>query len=103
MSEIKRLDLPPDGVQANINCAITQFLGNIQRILPCEIKCAMSLGTVDITVPELDLMINLRVDELIAIISEASKATLEFKEEIEGRTPNRAQRRQQKRQQRQKH
>lgn len=83
---------PPDGVEANIKCAVTLFeraaqkkgKGKTQReikshnTLPCHVMCSYSDGQVGISIRSMDLMISLRIDELFEIMKAAAEASQEL-------------------------
>ena len=84
---------PPDGVAADIQCAVTQYerakqKGNSkkgmqrtikgQATMPCTVYCAYSDGTFGISIRELDLQIDLLVEELMAIMKAGAEANHEL-------------------------
>ena len=79
---------PPDGVAADLHCAVTQFeKGNGkdpqrkisgQATMPCTVYCSYSDGTVGISIRGLDLQIDLLVPEVIAIMQAGAEANQEI-------------------------
>jgi hypothetical protein len=93
MSKIKRntdpLKGPPDGVEMDINCALTQFdTKDGQRVilsqgtLPCNVKASYEEGTIGFSVREIDLMVHVRIDELMEILKEGAEAHKSFRESL---------------------
>jgi len=93
MGRIKQVTDPKegslDGVTADIKCVITQFDkgkqkgksdGTVQKVIksqsviPCHILCAYSNGTVGFSMRQLDLMLTVRLDELMEILRAAAEA-----------------------------
>ena len=72
----------PDGVLAEINCGLTMFAKNktpkTPKVVPCTVLCAYSEGTASFLLRDRNLMLTIRLDELVAILHEASNAALEF-------------------------
>lgn len=90
-SEIERVrdpkEGPLDGVSLNAYCAVTDFQnqGNTvrikkQKVLPCSIKASYEIGTVSISVRDRRMMVAVRLDELMEVLKEASKASMEQKQ-----------------------
>ena len=72
---------PPDGVAADIQCAVTQFETKEDRraikgqaTMPCTVYCSYNDGTVGISIRGLDLQIDLLVEELMAIMQAGAEA-----------------------------
>ena len=72
----------PDGVLAEINCGYTTFAKNKtpkpSKVVPCTVLCAYSEGTASFLVRDRNMMLTIRLNELVAILHEASNAALEF-------------------------
>jgi hypothetical protein len=79
---------PPDGVAADVQCAVTQFETpkekGLQRVIkgqanmPCTIYCSYNDGTVGISIRGIDLQIDLLVEELMALIQAGADANQEL-------------------------
>ena len=76
---------PPDGVAADIQCVATQFeMKGDQRTIkgqatmPCTVYCSYNDGTVGISIRGIDLQIDLRVDELMALMQAGADANQEL-------------------------
>ena len=96
MTGIKRntdpLKGPPDGVEADIQTVLTRFIraaqkkgeGKTQRTIKdqsaasCRVLCSYSEGTIGFSIRSKDLMLTLRIDELMAIVKEAAEASRAF-------------------------
>ena len=77
---------PPDGVAADIQCAVTQFAPGEnsdertisgQVTLPCTVYCSYSDGTVGVSIRGLHLQIDLLVLELMALMQAGAEANQE--------------------------
>ena len=101
MADIQRnkdpLKGPSDGVSADIQCAVTQYdrfrekrcskKGTEQYIkshgnMPCTVYCSYGGGTVGISIRELDMQIDVRLDELMAIMKAGAEAAHTFKDSL---------------------
>jgi len=77
---------PPDGVAADIQCAVTQYAPGVdggertisgQATMPCTVYCSYSDGTVGVSIRGLDLQIDLLVTEIIALMQVSAEANQE--------------------------
>jgi hypothetical protein len=95
MSEIKRTVDPPDGVAAEVMCAVIHFDREAkqngapavmavkkQSTVPCNILCAYSEGTVSVSIPDSDMMVVVRIDEMFSLLKAASIAAQELQESL---------------------
>ena len=77
MSKIERITDPmtgpPDCVYADIKCQITSKVS--ESVMPCHVFCAYSEGTMMLSVRDIDLMMIVRLDEIMEILHEASLAS----------------------------
>lgn len=92
MGSIRRntgtMNRPPDGVAADIQCAVTQFTKSKkkngsrkiseQTTMPCTVYCSYSDGTVGVSIRGLDLQVDLLVSELMAILQAGAEANTEL-------------------------
>ena len=84
---------PPDGVAADLQCAVTQFdrgeekgasKKGVQRTIsgqatmPCTVYCSYSDGTVGVSIRGIDLQIDLLVSELMAVLQAGAEANHEL-------------------------
>ena len=77
---------PPDGVAADIQCAVTQFETNKEKqrsikgqaTMPCTVYCSYNDGTIGVSIRGLDLQIDLLVEELMAIMQAGAEANKEL-------------------------
>ena len=83
---------PPDGVAADLQCAVTQFeqtkgkggkKGGERKIsgqatMPCTVYCSYSDGTVGVSIRGLDLQIDLLVPELMSLMKAGADANHEL-------------------------
>gem|GEM_PF-3849236 len=77
---------PPDGVAVDIQCAVTQYdtpeggqrTIKGQGVMPCTVYCSYSDGTVGVSIREIDLQIDIRVDELMALMQAGAEANAEL-------------------------
>jgi hypothetical protein len=74
---------PPDGVEARVNCVVTQFSQKTkvikeQDVMPCRMLCAYSDGTVSVSIRTIGLMVTLRIDELYEILKAGAEASHEL-------------------------
>ena len=83
------LNGPVDGVELDLTCAITQFAkkdGQLviagQGTMPCNIKASYSNGTIGLSLREIDLMIHVRIDELMEVMKEAAEAHVLFRSSL---------------------
>ena len=83
-NEVERASGSPDGVIAEVKAAVTQFSinGSEQRVehqsmLPCAVKCAYSEGIISFLVRDADIMLSVRLDEVIAVLQNAANAARE--------------------------
>jgi hypothetical protein len=77
---------PPDGVAADIQCAVTQFAPGEnggertisgQATMPCTVYCSYKDGTVGVSIRGIDLQIDLLVTEVMAIMQAGAEANQE--------------------------
>ena len=89
---------PPDGVAADIQCAVTQFAQtdekNAPRVIsgqatmPCTVYCSYTDGTVGVSIRGLDLQIDLLVEELMAILQAGAAANQEHTAPLREKYPD---------------
>ena len=90
MSKIERVkdeaQGPIDGVKLLAKAVITRFITNRkkgtvtikgQETVDCKIMASYQAGTVSISVPERALLVSVRLDEMMAVLQEASRAAME--------------------------
>ena len=83
-NEVKRAGGSPDGVITEVKAAVTRFevdanerqVGH-QSVLPCAISCAYSEGIISFLVRDADIMLSVRLDEVIAILQSAANTARE--------------------------
>ena len=94
MNEIKRVIDPEkgplDGVECEIQCVVTQFERidennkeiSAQNTLPCKMICSHSHGVASFSIyGGLDIMVSIRIDELVELLHAASNAAIEVNKE----------------------
>ena len=92
MTEIRRnTDLvngPEDGVEVDVNCIVTKFEdvsqaeGNIsQEQAQCHVVCSYSEGLIGFSVRSMNLMLTVRMDELMEVMVAAGKAAWDVRGE----------------------
>ena len=78
---------PPDGVAADIQCAVTQYAPGVdggeriisgQATMPCTVYCSYSDGTVGVSIRGIDIQIDLLVTEIMAIMQAGAEANQEM-------------------------
>ena len=80
---------PPDGVETDINCVVTQFSGEggereiqSQIVMPCHVGSAYSEGTIFFSLRDINLMLTVRLDELLEIHIAAVKLSLQHQGKV---------------------
>lgn len=91
MSDIKRVPFEASGlndaVELMASCSVARFkldksgrpigIKGTPRVHPCKIMASYDGGTVSLSVQEVGTMVSVRLDELMAVLHEASAAALE--------------------------
>lgn len=85
MSEIRRVPIEvsgvPDGVELQANCAVSRYrtkhcsvigIKGTPRVYPCRIMASFTNTTMSISVPQTAFSVTVRLDEVMAILKEAS-------------------------------
>jgi len=85
-----------DGVMALVQCNVAQFdrqaekgrgrkrerVLKAQSNMPCRIKASYSEGTVGFSIREIDLLITVRLDELMEVLKEAAEFHQSFRDSL---------------------
>lgn len=85
MSEVKRVPIEvsgvPDGVELYANCAVSRYrtkyhnvvgIKGTPRVYPCRIMASFLNTTMSISVPHTAFSVTVRLDEVMAVLKEAS-------------------------------
>ena len=85
MSEIRRVPIEvsgvPDGVELQANCAVSRYrtrhcsvigIKGTPRVYPCRIMASFTNTTMSISVPHTAFSVTVRLDEVMAVLKEAS-------------------------------
>lgn len=77
---------PLDGVSLLANAVVTYFQTDkhtkarkigTQKVFSCKLMASYEEGTVSVSIQEKDLMVSVRIDELVALMKEAATASLD--------------------------
>jgi len=78
---------PPDGVAADLQCAVTQFTPaekgkeraiSGQAVMPCTVYCSYNEGTLGVSIRGLDLQIDLNIEETMELMKAGAEANKEL-------------------------